>query len=100
MLAVDFEVEDGVRAGSRGVGNDSDTFTRGVDQAFAGTQGAGFDEGLAVVGPEGVVGRGADRVVFAGHVQVDDVGGVVLELAGHQVVVSVLAARGFGALID
>ena len=81
----DFEVVDGLWAGSR---IDCDHRWRAVEgsQTFAGLEFVGSDELLFIFAPEGMVGGGADGGFQAFDVQVDDLGRVVHELAGDDAV--------------
>ena len=89
VVALDFEVEDGFGVGQW---NDSADDGRAVEcfEMFAFFQLIGADEGLAVLGPEGMIGRCADWLVITLNVDVEDLGGLVLEGAGDDAEVGVV----------
>jgi hypothetical protein len=70
VVALDFEVEDGFGVGERDDSADDGGAVEGT-QAFALLELIRADEGLAVFGPEGVVGRCADWFVESLDVDVE-----------------------------
>ena len=88
MLGVDFEVVDG--GGWSTSWGDACELREGVvgsAEGFAWEQLTGGDEGLAVFGPEGVVGGGADWFGLAVNVQVEHIARRMLERGGDELAV-------------